>query len=80
VQQTDALFFGAQQDDVAGACVLLSVITLFFSTGISVCVSISFNVYSLLKTAKTQNDAVMIDYLLNMDYRDHRNFLFPERQ
>jgi hypothetical protein len=40
VQQTEALFFGAQHEDAAGSCFFSSDTLLFVSTGISVCVSI----------------------------------------
>jgi hypothetical protein len=40
VQQTEALFFGAQHEDAAGSCFFSTVTLLLASTGISVCVFI----------------------------------------
>jgi len=40
VQQAEALFFGAQQEDAAGSCFFSTVTLLLVSTGISVCISI----------------------------------------
>jgi hypothetical protein len=45
VQQTDALFFGAQQEDADTSCFFSTDALLFVSTGISVCVSIVFFVF-----------------------------------
>jgi len=39
LQQTDALFLGAQQDEEASACFFSLVTLLFLSIGICVCVS-----------------------------------------
>jgi hypothetical protein len=47
VQQTEALFFGAQQEDAAGSCFVSIVTLLLVSTGISVCVFIVINVFTL---------------------------------
>jgi hypothetical protein len=49
VQQTEALFFGAQHEEAAGAgdSFLSFVILLFFSTGISVWVSMIICVFIL---------------------------------
>lgn len=48
VQQTVALFFGAQHDAEASTSLFSRVNLLFLSTGISVSVSIVFNVLSSL--------------------------------
>jgi hypothetical protein len=46
VQQTEALFFGAQHEDAAGSCFFSTVTLLLVNTGISVCVSIVLNVFT----------------------------------
>jgi hypothetical protein len=46
VQQTEALFFGAQQEDTAGSCFFSTVTLLLVSTGIPVCVSIVLSVFT----------------------------------
>jgi hypothetical protein len=56
VQQTEALFFGAQHEDATGSYFLSIVTLLLVSTGISVCVSIVLGV-SPLKTVTYENDA-----------------------
>jgi hypothetical protein len=46
VQQTEALFFGAQHEDAAGCCFFSTVALLLVSTGISVCVSIVLSIFT----------------------------------
>jgi hypothetical protein len=46
VQHTEALFFGAQQEDAAGSCFFSTGTLLLVSTGIYVCVSMVLSVFT----------------------------------
>ena len=57
VQQTEALFFGAQQEDAGALSFFSFVMRLFVNTGIALSVSIII-VFTSIKTDTRKNDAL----------------------